>query len=73
MQAGAHTNGNNEMMSSGHHLSCAHSFLSILSADVIRVMSAFSVLIKVIFIRIKKKYLIYRNTLMIRLSDFRII
>ena len=55
MQAGTHTNGNNAMMSSGHHFSCAHSFLSILSADVNRVMSAFSVLLKVIFIRIKKK------------------
>ena len=54
MQAGAHTNGNNAMMSMGHHFSCAHAFLSILSADVIRVMSAFSVLLDVI-IKVKNR------------------
>ena len=59
MQAGAHTNGNNAMMSMGHHFSCAHAFLSILSADVIRVMSAFSVLVKGIIIRVRR--IIFNN------------
>lgn len=54
MQAMSYSNGNNAMMSMGHHFSCAHSRLSILSADVIRVMSAFSVLIKGIIIIIRK-------------------
>ena len=54
MQASSYSNGNNAMMSSGHHFSCAHSRLFILSADVIRVMSAFSVLAKGIIIIIRK-------------------
>ena len=55
MQAGAQTKGNNAMMSSGHHFSCAHAFLSILSADVIRVMSAFSVFVVSIVAIVRKK------------------
>ena len=46
-------NGYNSMMSQGHHFSCAHSFALILSADVVRVTSVFSVVIDVI-IKIRK-------------------
>ena len=55
MQAVANNNGYNAMMSAGHHFWCASYSISVLSADVIRVMSAFSVILKGIIIKGKKK------------------
>lgn len=55
MHAVANNNGYNAMMSAGHHFCCASSSIVILSADVIRVMSAFSVLIKGIIISVIRK------------------
>ena len=54
MQAMVNFDGYNAMMSKGHHFSCAHAFIFILSADVIRVMSAFSVRVLGIIDRIKE-------------------
>ncbi len=59
MQAKVNSKGYNGMMSMGHHFSCASSLLSILSADVILVMSAFSVFVRDIIIKIKEK--IFKN------------
>ena len=55
MQAKVNSKGYNGMMSMGHHFFCASSLLSILSADVILVMSAFSVFVRDIIIKIKEK------------------
>lgn len=54
MQVTVNSYGYSAMMSKGHHFFCAHTFISILSADVIRVMSAFSVLARGIIGRIKE-------------------
>lgn len=61
MKVMANTHGYNAMMSAGHHLSCAHSSILNLSADVVRVASAFCVIISnsIIntIIKIKRKML----------------
>ena len=61
MKAMASYNGYNSAMSEGHHFSCAFSHLFVLKADVIRVMSAFSVVVDVIIINLKRKIFYIRE------------
>ena len=62
----------NSEMSMGHHFSCASSRIA-LSVDITQVMSAFSVLALSICSMVKERFTLYRNVLMIRHSEIRII